>query len=68
MAGTHTSFTADRREFLNDSVNIYNISMKRFPDLLLAGAFGYRVHPYLEIPDAKKADMKLDFEAGAKAE
>ncbi|MEK7388211.1 MAG: LemA family protein [Elusimicrobiota bacterium] len=61
--GALESSISDRREFFNDSVNIYNISIKRFPDLLLAGVSGYRVHPYLEIPDEKKADVKLDFES-----
>ena len=57
---------SDRREFLNDSVNVYNIHVQRFPDLLLARALDYPVHAYLEIPDDKKRDLSLDFEAGAK--
>ena len=57
------SSIADRREFFNDSINIYNIHIKRFPDLLVARAFGYRERVYLEIADEKKADVTLDFGA-----
>lgn len=60
------SSIADRREFFNDSVNIYNISVKRFPDLFFAGALGFAPHAFLEVPADKKADPKLDFSSGPK--
>ena len=55
------SSIADRREFFNDSVNIYNIQIERFPEVLIAKPLGYQKHPYLEIPEEKKADVKMDF-------
>ena len=55
------SSIADRREFFNDSVNIYNIQIERFPEVLLAKPLGYEKHKYLEIPEEKKADVKMDF-------
>ena len=64
--GALESAIADRREFLNDSVNINNIHIRRFPDLLLAGPLGFREHPYLEIPEEKKKDLAIDLETGAK--
>lgn len=55
------SSISDRREFFNDSVNIYNIQIERFPERLLAGFLGYRRHAFLEVPDEKKKDVKMQF-------
>ncbi len=52
---------ADRREFFNESVNIYNIRIAQFPDLIFAGMLGYTRHPLLEIPAADKEDVKIQF-------
>ena len=52
---------ADRRELFNDSINIYNIQIERFPHRLLARFFGYVKKAYLDIPDEKKKDVKIDF-------
>ncbi len=52
---------ADFREMFNDSVNIYNIQIERFPDLILARAMNYQRHAFLEVPKEKKMDMKMDF-------
>ena len=53
------SSIADRREFFNDSVNIYNIQIARFPEMLLAKPLGYFKHALLEVPEEKKADVKV---------
>ncbi len=45
---------ADRREFFNESVNMYNIGINEFPNLLLAKPMGYREKSLLEIPEAEK--------------
>jgi LemA protein len=58
------SSIADRRELFNDSVNIYNIQIARFPESLLARVLGYRPHTFLEVPEEKKRDVKMDFDAG----
>jgi LemA protein len=52
---------ADYREGYNDSANIFNIQIERFPDLLLAGAMRYRRQPFLEVPEEKRKDVKMDF-------
>ncbi len=54
------SSIADRREFLNDSVNIYNIQIERFPEVFLANAFQYRRKAFLEVPEAVKGDVKIN--------
>ena len=52
---------ADYRETFNDAVNIYNIQIERFPDLLLARIMNYQRHAFLEIPEEKKKDVKMSF-------
>ena len=41
---------ADRRAFFNDTVNIYNIQIEQFPQVILASLLRYRPHPYLNHP------------------
>jgi LemA protein len=55
------SSVADRRELFNDSVNIYNIRIARFPELVLAGGLGYARHAFLEVPEDRKADVTPGF-------
>lgn len=55
------STIADRREFYNDSVNLYNIRIAQIPDVLVAQQFGYRARPLLEVPQADREDVKLAF-------
>lgn len=52
---------ADRRELFNDSVNIYNIQIERFPELILARSLSYGRHAFLEVPEESKQDVKLKF-------
>ena len=52
---------SDYREIFNDSVNIYNIQIERFPDFLLARAMNYQRHEFLEVPEEKKQDVKMAF-------
>lgn len=55
------SSIADRREFFNDSTNIFNIQIERFPDLLMAKLMRYHKRPYLDVPEEKKADVAVRF-------
>lgn len=55
------SSIADRREFFNDSINIYNIQIERFPHVIFARLLGYLRKAYLEVAEEKKADVKLNF-------
>jgi LemA protein len=52
---------ADYREAFNDAANTYNIQIQRFPDLLIARIMNYERHPFLEVPEEKKQDVKMDF-------
>ena len=51
---------ADRRELFNDSVNVYNITIERFPDNLAAGVFGYVRRDLLVVSEALKQAVKVD--------
>lgn len=55
------STIADRRELFNDSVNIYNIQIERFPHVILAQMLNYARRAFLEIPQEKKEDIKMEF-------
>lgn len=47
---------ADRREFYNDSVNINNIRIEQFPDILLARFFRFVERELLEFDEASLRD------------
>jgi LemA protein len=55
------SSIADRREFFNDSTNIFNIQIERFPHLILARILNYARKALLEVPEEKKQDVKMEF-------
>jgi LemA protein len=50
---------ADRREFYNDSVNLYNTRIQQFPDLIIANNFGFKPGSLLEFSDADKKDVDV---------
>jgi LemA protein len=55
------STIADRREFYNDSVNLYNIRIEQIPAIWVAQQIGYRARPLLTITEADRADVQLAF-------
>jgi len=50
---------ADRRELYNEAVNINNVRIEKFPDALLARAFGFGPRPLLEFAAVEKADVDV---------
>jgi len=50
---------ADRRELYNESVNINNVRIEEFPDVILARAFGFRDAKLLEFDAAEKTDVDV---------
>lgn len=52
---------ADRREFFNESVNVYNIRIQQFPDMILANMLAYTRRSMLEIPKEETQDVKVQF-------
>ena len=50
---------ADRREWYNESVNVHNVRIEQFPDLIVARMFQFTEQPLLEFSTAEKADVDL---------
>lgn len=50
---------ADRREFYNESVNINNIQIEQFPDLVIAGLFRFKAFELLEFSEDETADIDI---------
>jgi LemA protein len=52
---------ADRREFFNDSVTLFNTRIQQIPDAFVAQILQYTARPLLEIPTADTQDVALRF-------
>jgi LemA protein len=50
---------ADRREFYNDSINVFNTRIQQMPDALVARFFGVRKRPMLLVSAAEKAPLGI---------
>lgn len=52
---------ADRREFFNDSVNLYNIRIQQIPDILVAQLFNFESAELWRINPPERKDVKISF-------
>ncbi|NOR52033.1 MAG: LemA family protein [Gammaproteobacteria bacterium] len=50
---------ADRREFYNESVNINNIRIEQFPDVIVAGIFGFDERKLLRFSREERRDVDI---------
>jgi LemA protein len=50
---------ADRREFYNESVNINNVRIEQFPDVIVAGMFNFPPRQLLEFQEEEKRDVNV---------
>jgi len=50
---------ADRRELYNASVNLNNVRIHQFPDLVVARFFGFKAADLLEFTDEQKRDVDM---------
>ena len=50
---------ADRREFYNESVNINNIRIEQFPDVIIARQFNFGPKHLLEFSEEEKKDVDM---------
>lgn len=50
---------ADRREFYNESVNINNVGIEQFPDIIVASMFAFGKRDLLEFDGAEVADVNM---------
>jgi len=53
---------ADRREFYNDSVNLYNIRIAQVPDVLIARSFNFTGRTLWQIDAAHRQDVEINFQ------
>jgi len=53
---------ADRREFYNDSVNIYNIRINEIPDLFVARQLNMLPRELFKVTDEDKKDVDIKFD------
>lgn len=56
---------ADRRELFNETVNLYNVRLEQFPDLLVARAFGFTRRFLWRIDPAHRRDVEVTFQHAA---
>lgn len=52
---------ADRREFFNDSVNLYNVGIQEFPNLFLAKMIGYQTQNLFNVSREEKEYNGIQF-------
>ena len=50
---------ADRREFYNESVNLNNIGIEEFPDVVIARFFNFKAFELLEFEQSELADVNV---------
>ena len=50
---------ADRREFYNDSVNVNNVRIEQFPDLIVARLFSFPAFDLLRFANAELKDVDI---------
>ncbi len=53
---------ADRREFYNESVNIYNIRIQSLPDLLVAGWMGLTAQDMFRVTGEDRKDPEINIQ------
>ncbi|ENO89787.1 LemA family protein [Thauera linaloolentis] len=50
---------ADRREWYNEAVNLHNVRIEQFPDLIVARMFAFVDQPLLQFSNSEKSDVDL---------
>jgi LemA protein len=54
---------ADRREFYNDAINVFNTRIQEMPDIFVARLFGMRPRLMFLVTAAEKAPARLVFDS-----
>ena len=60
LTGTEDK-VAYSRQFYNDTVQMYNTAIMKFPNNLVAGMFGHKEEPFFTIDEAEKEPVKVQF-------
>jgi LemA protein len=60
LAGTENRLSVARMRY-NEAVQSYNTQRRKFPSNVTAKVFGFKEHPYWEVPPEAKQAPKVDF-------
>ena len=60
LAGTENRLSVARMRY-NESVQAYNTQRRKFPSNVTAKMFGFKEHPYWEVPPEARQAPKVDF-------
>ena len=60
LAGTENRLATARMRY-NESVQEYDTQRQRFPSNLTAKVFGFKEHPYFQVPPEAKVAPRVDF-------
>jgi LemA protein len=50
---------ADRREFYNEAVNLNNVRIEQFPDVIIASKFNFKPAELLEFEEEELKDVNV---------
>ena len=64
LSGTENRIAVERRRF-NETVQNYNKDVRTFPNLLLAGMFGFEQRQYFQANTEAQEAPKIDFSSGS---
>ncbi len=60
LAGSENRISVERNRY-NESVQVYNMTIRRFPDRIVVGFLGFQSKPYFEIDKQAKEAPKVQF-------
>ena len=60
LSGTENRLTVARMRY-NEAVQAYNTQRRKFPSNVTAKVFGFKEHPYWEVPPEARQAPKVDF-------
>ena len=60
LAGTENRLSVERKRY-NDSVQVYNTTIRQFPDRLIASILGFKEQPFFEVPAAARQAPQVKF-------
>lgn len=60
LAGTENRLAVERKRY-NDSVQVYNVTIRQFPGNLIASVSGFKEHPFFEAPPPARQVPQVKF-------
>jgi LemA protein len=60
LAGTENRIAVERRRY-NESVRVFNTTIRRFPTNILAGIFGFEKAAFFDVPEERQEAPKVSF-------